>query len=119
MMEPIRALELLSARDITQPTKGIFVADVGQNTAGWTRLTIPSCPTGTRIKLRHAEFLNPDGTIYVGNLRKAKATDYYACKGSVPTEIYEPRFTYHGFRYIEISGYPLETGPSKSNVAAR
>ena len=57
------------------------------------------------MRLRFAEMLNPDGSIYVTNLRSAKATDTYTLKGG-GTEVYEPSFTFHGFRYVEVTGYP-------------
>jgi alpha-L-rhamnosidase len=57
------------------------------------------------VSLRHAERLKPDGALYVDNLRSAKATDRYVLKGE-GKEAYEPRFTYHGFRYVEVTGYP-------------
>jgi alpha-L-rhamnosidase len=77
---------------------------MGQNMVGWCRLTV-SGPSGTQVSLRHAERLRPDGTLYLDNLRSALATDIYTLKGS-GTEVYEPRFTYHGFRYVEVSGFP-------------
>ena len=67
----------------------------------WIRLSIQE-KEGTVIKIRHGEVLYPDGSLNVENLRFAKATDIYTCKGG--GEYYEPRFTYHGFRYAEITG---------------
>ena len=69
---------------------------------GVIRLSI-AAPRGTRLRLRYAEMLNSDGTIYTANLRSAEATDYYICRGD-GKEIYEPRFTFHGFRYVELTG---------------
>jgi alpha-L-rhamnosidase len=63
-------------------------------------------PAGTVVTLRHAEILNSNGSIYTDNLRSAKATDQYTLKGDSNGEVYEPRFTYHGFRFVEISGFP-------------
>ena len=77
---------------------------MGQNMVGWCRLKV-SGPRGTEVSLRHAETLKPDGTLYLDNLRSAKVTDTYTLKGK-GTEIYEPRFTYHGFRFVEVTGYP-------------
>ena len=79
---------------------------------GVVRLKV-SAPAGTRITLRHAEMLNPDGTIYTQNLRKAPSIDHYICKGD-GVEIWQPRFTFHGFRYVEISG--LAGQPKKDAV---
>ncbi|WP_194894005.1 alpha-L-rhamnosidase [Catenulispora pinisilvae] len=101
---PIRAVEELAARTVTEPEPGIFVLDLGQNMVGSIRLHVEG-PAGTTITLRYAEVLNPDGTCYTANLRKARATDTYTLKGD-GLETYEPRFTFHGFRYVEISGYP-------------
>ncbi|MEV0323273.1 alpha-L-rhamnosidase [Streptomyces sp. NPDC050658] len=94
----------LSARKVTEPKPGVFVFDLGQNMVGAARLTV-SGKAGTTVRLRHAEVLNPDGTLYTANLRTARATDTYTLKGT-GTETYEPRFTFHGFRYVEVTGYP-------------
>jgi alpha-L-rhamnosidase len=82
---------------------GVFIFDLGQNIAGWVRLRVQA-PAGTRITIRHGERLSPDGTLYTENLRRAKATDVYICKGK-GEEIYEPHFTFHGFQYVEITGW--------------
>jgi len=104
MMEPIRVTGTLKPIAITEPKPGVFVFDMGQNMVGWCRLQVRG-PVGRAISLRHAERLKPDGTLYTDNLRSAKATDTYTLKG-VGREIYEPRFTYHGFRYVEVTGFP-------------
>jgi len=83
-----------------------FIFDLGQNMVGWARLK-GSAPAGTTVVLRFAEVLNPDGSIYTTNLRGARATDHYTFKGE-GEEIWEPKFTFHGFRYVELSGYPGE-----------
>ena len=84
---------------------GVYIWDMGQNMVGWCRLNVAG-PAGARIVLRHAETLNVDGKLYVDNLRSAEATDTYILKGARPEEVWEPRFTYHGFRYVEMTGYP-------------
>jgi alpha-L-rhamnosidase len=84
--------------------KAIF--DLGQNMVGWVRLK-GSAPAGTNVVLRFAEVLNPDGSLYTTNLRDARATDVYTFKGE-GEEIWEPTFTFHGFRYVELMGYPGE-----------
>lgn len=101
---PIRAVKVLQPVRILNPKPDMYVYDFGQNFTGWVRLTV-SGPRGTEIRLRYAELLNPDGTINVANLRGAKATDVYILKGE-GVEVYEPRFTYHGFRYVEVTGFP-------------
>ncbi|HSB00704.1 MAG TPA: family 78 glycoside hydrolase catalytic domain [Anaerolineales bacterium] len=81
-----------------------WIFDLGQNMVGWVRLRIRG-EKGTTITIRYAEALNPDGTLYTINLRTARSTDHYTLKGG-EEEIWEPRFTFHGFRYIELSGFP-------------
>jgi alpha-L-rhamnosidase len=103
-IEPIRVTETLTPLKLTEPKAGVFIYDMGQNMVGWCRLKV-SGPAGTKVSLRHAETLNPDGTLYMANLRGARVTDTYILKGK-GTESWEPRFTYHGFRYIEVKGYP-------------
>ncbi|WP_406151288.1 alpha-L-rhamnosidase [Streptomyces sp. NBC_01012] len=99
-----RVEQELTAREVTEPEPGVFVFDLGQNMVGTARLSV-SGPAGTTVRLRHAEVLNPDGTLYTTNLRTARATDTYTLKGG-GQETYEPRFTFHGFRYVEVTGYP-------------
>jgi alpha-L-rhamnosidase len=114
-IEPIRVTEILKPTAITQPRSGVYIFDMGQNMAGWCRLTV-SGPKGTQVSLRHAERLRPDGTLYLDNLRTAEVTDVYTLKG-VGTEVYEPRFTYHGFRYVEVRGFPGK--PNLSSLEGR
>jgi alpha-L-rhamnosidase len=102
--EPIRVMDAIHPIAVTHPRPGVYVFDMGQNMAGWCRLKV-SGPSGTVIKLRHAESLKPDGTLYTDNLRTARAEDIYTLKGK-GVERYEPRFTYHGFRYVEVTGFP-------------
>jgi alpha-L-rhamnosidase len=102
---PIRAVQHLAPRRITQPRPGTYVFDFGQNFAGWCRLRVQG-PAGTVVRLRHAEILHPDGRINTANLRGARATDTYTLRGDPAGEVYEPHFTYHGFRYVELTGYP-------------
>jgi alpha-L-rhamnosidase len=104
MAEPLRVTETLHPASVKQLKPGVYVFDMGQNMVGWCRLTV-SGPKGTRVMLRHAETLNPDGSLYIANLRTARATDLYTLKGG-GAEIWEPRFTYHGFRYVEMTGFP-------------
>jgi alpha-L-rhamnosidase len=78
---------------------------MGTNFAGFVRLTVRKAQPGQKIVLRFAERLNPDGTIYTANLRGARVTDTYICKGN-GKETWQPRFTFHGFQYVEVTGYP-------------
>jgi alpha-L-rhamnosidase len=112
--EPVLVTKELAPVKMTQPARGVYVFDIGQNIAGFVRLKV-SAPIGTAVQIRHAERLNPDGTIYTENLRRAKATDAYICKGK-GVETYRPRFTFHGFQYVEITGLPSR--PDKDTVTA-
>jgi alpha-L-rhamnosidase len=98
----------INPKKLTEPKQGVYVFDMGQNFAGWVRLKVQG-QAGTKVVLRFAEMLNPDGTIYTTNLRAARCTDTYILKGK-GQEIWEPRFTYHGFRYVEVTGYPGKPG---------
>ena len=102
--EPVKTIALLPACSVAKPMPGVHVFDLGQNMVGVVRLKI-NVPAGTELVLKHGEMLNADGTVYTENLRFAKATDRYIAKG-VGEEIWQPRFTFHGFRYVEISGLP-------------
>ena len=104
MIAPIRVTGTIKPLAITEPKPGVFIYDMGQNMVGWCRLQV-SGPAGTQVTLRHAEILKPDGTLSMANLRSAKVTDTYTLAGR-DTETYEPRFTYHGFRYVEVTGFP-------------
>ena len=105
MMPPVRVTGEIMPVKMTNPKPGMWVFDFGQNFSGWTRLKVRGA-AGTAVKIRHAELLYDNGTINVENLRSARATDTYILKGSGDDEIYEPRFTYHGFRYVELTGFP-------------
>jgi alpha-L-rhamnosidase len=83
---------------------GAYIFDMGQNMVGWPVLTV-SGQAGTRVRMRTAEILNADGTLYRDNLRNADSTDTYVLRGA-GVEVYRPHFTFHGFRYVELSGFP-------------
>ncbi|WP_193214237.1 glycoside hydrolase family 78 protein [Luteolibacter marinus] len=108
-MPPVRRTGELPAKGITTPAPGVQLFDFGQNFAGWVRLKI-NAPAGTVVRLRFGEMLQADGSLYTENLRSARATDTYICKGD-GVETWEPRFTFHGFRYAEISGLPSPAAP--------
>ncbi len=101
---PIRRVRLHTPKNILSPRLGVYVFDFGQNFSGWARLRV-SGERGREVKLRYAELLNEDGTVNTAPNRAAKSTDIYVLKGE-GLEEYEPRFTYHGFRYVELTGYP-------------
>jgi alpha-L-rhamnosidase len=112
--EPIRAERVLEAKTMSNPTTGVYIYDFGQNFAGVPVVRVEG-PAGTDIKLRLGEVLNADGSLYVDNLRSAKATDHFILAGR-GTEEYQPTFTFHGFRYVEMSG--LERKPGLHDVKA-
>ena len=103
-MPPLKIRTTLRPRAMHQTKAGTFVFDLGQNIAGWVRLRARGA-AGTKIVMRHAEDLLPDGTLDMTTNRAARATDTFILKGT-GIEVYEPRFTYHGFRYVEVSGFP-------------
>lgn len=115
MIEPIRVTGTLKPVAMTEPKPGVFIFDLGQNMVGWCRLQVRG-PAGATVSLRHAETLNPDGTLYLANIRGARVTDEYTLSGR-GTEVYEPRFTYHGFRYVETTGFPGR--PTLDAIAGR
>jgi alpha-L-rhamnosidase len=103
---PVRVLDERSPANITRVGADVHRIDFGQNLVGWVRLRVTGEP-GQEVTVRHAEILRPDGGLYVENLRAAAATDTYVLEGAGP-RIVEPSFTFHGFRYAEVSGYPHE-----------
>ena len=104
MMPPIQVVDTIIPLKVTNPHPGVYLYDMGQNLSGWARLRVRG-PRGTQVKMRFAELLHDNGRINVENLRNARATDVYILKGE-GDEIYEPHFTYHGFRYVEVTGFP-------------
>jgi alpha-L-rhamnosidase len=112
--QPIRLEKILDAKEVKSPVAGVYVFDFGQNLSGVARIRAEG-PPGTDVKLRFAEVLNPDGTLYVDNLRTAKATDHFILAGK-GREDFQPAFTYHGFRYVEVSGLPHK--PRRNDVQA-
>jgi alpha-L-rhamnosidase len=102
VMEPVHQICEIKPKTLTEPEPGHWVYDLGQNMVGVVQLKV-SAPAGTKITLRHAEMLNPNGTLYTKNLRGAPSVDHYVCKGD-GTETWQPKFTFHGFRYVELTG---------------
>jgi alpha-L-rhamnosidase len=102
--QPIRVNETLKPKTVTNPKPGVYVFDLGQNMVGWARLRVAG-KAGTKVHIRFGEVLKPNGELYTENLRTAEATDNYILRGK-GTESYEPHFTFHGFRYVELTGYP-------------
>ncbi len=102
---PVRELLELPAQEVTAPDEDTYLVDLGQNMVGNVRLTVRGAAPGDEITLRYGEVLTPEGELYTENLRSARATDTYVAAGE-PVETWQPRFTFHGFRYVEVSGYP-------------
>jgi alpha-L-rhamnosidase len=104
---PIRIVDDLIPVQVSQMEPGRFIVDFGQNLVGRIRLTVRGAAAGQRIVMRHAEVLTDAGELYRDNLRRAAATDTYVSAGG-EHEVFEPQFTFHGFRYAEVTGYPGE-----------
>lgn len=102
---PIKVNKIIKPLRMWSPKPQVYIYDFGQNFTGWVKIRINNSLEGTEIKIRYAELINEDGTLNTSTNRTAKAEDIYITKGE-KIEIYEPRFTYHGFRYVEILGYP-------------
>jgi alpha-L-rhamnosidase len=103
--EPIQVVDAFRPKSITKIKEGVYVIDAGQNMAGWTSLRVKGT-TGTQITMKFAETSYPDGQVNQENLRTAEATDRYTLRGGGDYEQWEPSFTYHGFRYIQVEGFP-------------
>ncbi|MDR0724606.1 MAG: glycoside hydrolase family 78 protein, partial [Prevotellaceae bacterium] len=99
----IKVMETIRPKSVKETQPGIFVLDMGQNMVGWLKMKVKG-KAGDEVKLRFSELLNDDGALYVANLRSANATDKYILKGDAKGETWEPAFTYHGFRFVEITG---------------
>ncbi|MHB8520586.1 MAG: glycoside hydrolase family 78 protein [Limisphaerales bacterium] len=100
--EPIRVVEELTPIALTEPKPGVYVFDLGQNMVGWCRVRAQG-KAGQPITIRHAEMLDNDGGLYTANLRGAPQIDRYI-PGKTGEVVIEPHFTYHGFRYVELTG---------------
>ena len=111
---PVRVTQEITPRSIATDDHGRHIVDFGQNLTGWLRIKIDG-PPGTYIRIRHGEVLAADGSLYTDNLRTARAIDEFTTAGG--PEVLEPRFTLHGFRYAEITGYPGDIG--QADIAVR
>jgi len=110
---PVRITEEIPAKSVTKRSQGNYTFDLGQNFAGVIRMKVQG-PAGHKIQIRYGEMLHPDGRLMTENLRKARATDFYVCKGDPEGEIYVPRFTFHGFQFVEVSNFPTDDGKTPS-----
>jgi len=101
---PVKAIETIKPVQIIHTPKGETVLDFGQNMVGWVRFSVEAA-AGWKVILKHAEILDKDGNFYVDNLKTAQQTIIYTTKGE-GREVYEPRFTFQGFRYVQLVEYP-------------
>jgi alpha-L-rhamnosidase len=104
----VRVTETLLPVSLTPAENGATIIDFGQNLTGWIRLSVDGTG-GEAVRLRHGEALDADGHLYVDNLRSARQTDELWTSGG--PEVFEPHFTWHGFRYVEVTGYPGQLTP--------
>lgn len=111
MNPSLKIMDIISPADLFETRPGVYVIDMGQNMAGWLRCKFRGDPRNSKVQIRYSETLEPDSSLFVANLRSAKPCDTYIFKG-LGEEIWEPRFTCHGFRYAEITGLPYM--PSKN-----
>ena len=111
-----RPVEELTPVSVVEHAPGVFIFDMAQNMVGWVRLRVRG-PAGTEVTLRFAEVLEADGSLHTANLRCARSVDAYVLAGDgdgdgdgAGDEVWAPRFTFHGFRYVEVTGYPGTPG---------
>lgn len=104
MNEPMKIMKTISPVSIKNIGSGKYIVDMGQNFSGWIKMKVEG-KRNDKVTLRFAESLQLNGALYVANLRDAKVTDVYTLKGE-GLEEWQPSFVYHGFRYVEITGYP-------------
>ena len=124
LLEPRRS-QTIVAKHIIKPisvneiSEGVFIFDFGQNMAGIPELNLDKklVSKGDKIKIRYAEMLNKDGTMYTKNYRSAISTDYYTCRGG--GETFEPSFVYHGYRYVELSGFAKGKEPTLDSIRSK
>jgi alpha-L-rhamnosidase len=114
--QQVKVNHIISPIDIFMNKESNYIVDMGQNMVGRIALRI-NAERGTKIIIRHGEMLNDDKTLYTGNLRTALQMDTYICSGNPRGEVYEAKFTLHGFRFVEISGLPNE--PKVSDITGK
>ena len=110
--QPVRIIDEMRPVSMSQQNENSYIFDLGQNITGWARIQVPS-KADCVYTLRFAEMLKNDGTLYTESYRAAESTDTYTCAKD-GTIVWEPRFTFHGFRYIELSGFPKGSEPDLS-----
>lgn len=115
MTPNMKIMDVVKPISIKATNKGTYILDMGQNMVGWLQIKVNG-DSGDIIKMKFAESLKEDGSLYLANLRDARVTDTYILKGE-GEEVWEPKFVYHGFRFVEISGY--KTKPSLDNFLGK
>ncbi len=113
--QPIRAEKALAPKKVTNPSPGVYIFDFEQNLSGVVHIRAQGA-AGTDVKLRFAEILNPDGTLYVGQPADREGDGPFYSRGQRGPKSFEPTFTFHGFRYAEVSG--LKAEPKLEDVRA-
>ncbi len=113
--QPVKIIETIEAKSVSKTRQGYYLFDAGENIAGWCNIKLEGSP-GDRIVMRHGELLDEDGELYTENLGAAIQTDTIILGPSGKLQ-YEPRFTYHGFRFVEVQG--LRSAPDKSILITR
>ena len=125
MMPAIKVHETLKPAKVSEPKPGVFLFDIGQNLAGMAELHVKG-PAGARVQMRYGERLAPDGTLDTRDIEQhvkklgqeqQHQTDTYILKGSGKEEVYVSRFAYHGFQYVEVTGFPGR--PTLDSLRAR
>ncbi len=113
--ENIRIKEVITPKSIHETPHGTYILDMGQNMVGWVAIKVKG-EKGDIVRMRFAETMKGKDSLYTANLRDAKATDIYVLKGG-GEENWEPQFTYHGFRFVEVEG--LRRKPSVKDFAGK
>jgi len=108
-IQPMGVVDTFDVEEVHDHPEGPTL-DFGQNLTGWLEISVEDPDEGDEVVLRHAETLTEDGNLSTTDLRTADATDTYVARGA-ESETYEPRFTYHGFRYAQVLGYPGDLDP--------
>ena len=108
MHEADRITQIIEPVSVNEPQPDTFVFDLGQNFTGWVRLTVQG-PAGKEVKLKFAEKIHPNGMIDPSSSNAALQEDHYILNGH-GVEVFEPRFTYHGFQYVQVTGFPGKPG---------
>ncbi|MFE1800425.1 family 78 glycoside hydrolase catalytic domain [Streptomyces sp. NPDC059517] len=112
--DPIQVIETVRPVAVQELSDGVYVVDMGRTMAGWTRLTVRA-PAGTTVRLVHGEKLKSDGSVHAetGHVPGRFQTDEYVCAGGGADEVWEPAFSYKGFRYVQVSGLPAKPEPAQ------